>query len=465
MKKSLAILFSSIIIGILTITIIFYILTVITYRGGFPYNTWVNGVYCTGKTVDEVNNELVALYDPGEITITSDYGKEEVISLSHFVEKVDFRDYLNHLSSGTNPYLWFINLKNWFSQKEIEPSVTYNREMVELYLSQSDLFKAFSEEKERKCYIRRSPAGAYELYKDDTPLIDKDSLYDKVYENLYKGAVITVDDIYFSEPDYKEASEAAIKEWDLVSDFFETKIFYDFGDEMVPIDSTVLSEFVTLTDDNTFLRDSEGNLLLSEKKIEEYVSGLCSKYNTYLKERKFTTHDGVDKVIAHSYYGTEIDISKEKKYLVNAIKTGISEEHIPAYIKEPFHRGLNDIGDEYIEVDLTNQKLFYIKNNEVKLETDVVTGKPDGHSTPEMVCFVYKKQKNAVLVGEDYRSPVSYWMPVHKGIGLHDATWQKKFGGERFLTHGSHGCINMKKEDAKWLFYEIKVGIPVIIYK
>ena len=302
MKRSLAILFSSILIGILVITLSFYILTVITYKGGFPYNTWVNGVYCTGKTIDEVNAELVDKYDPGEITITSEYGKDETISLSHFVEKVDYRDYLKYISDSSNPYLWFFSLKNWLSFKEIEPTVTYNREIVELYLSESELIKSFSEEFERKCYIRKSPDGAYELYKDETPLIDKASLYDRVYDSLHKGAVINIDSGLFLEPSYKEKSEEAINEWEQVSDFFETKILYDFGDEVIPIDAVVLSEFVTLSDDNTFLRDEEGKILISEKKIEEYVTSLCSKYNTYLRERKFTTHDGVDKKISNSYY-------------------------------------------------------------------------------------------------------------------------------------------------------------------
>ena len=29
------------------------------YRSHFPVNTWINGVYCTGKTVEQVNQELV----------------------------------------------------------------------------------------------------------------------------------------------------------------------------------------------------------------------------------------------------------------------------------------------------------------------------------------------------------------------------------------------------------------------
>lgn len=35
-----------------------YFILAFYYREGFSVNTWINGVYCTGKTVEEVNSEL-----------------------------------------------------------------------------------------------------------------------------------------------------------------------------------------------------------------------------------------------------------------------------------------------------------------------------------------------------------------------------------------------------------------------
>ena len=28
------------------------------YSSGFSYGTWINGVYCTGKSINEINDEL-----------------------------------------------------------------------------------------------------------------------------------------------------------------------------------------------------------------------------------------------------------------------------------------------------------------------------------------------------------------------------------------------------------------------
>ena len=45
-----------------------------------------------------------------------------------------------------------------------------------------------------------------------------------------------------------------------------------------------------------------------------------------------------------------------------------------------------------------------------------------------------------------YEQPVTYWMPFNGGIGFHDADWQPYFGGDRYLTGGSHGCINLPQK-------------------
>ncbi|MFQ9479803.1 hypothetical protein [Waltera sp.] len=43
-----------------------YFILAFYYREGFSVNTWINGVYCTGKTVEEVNSELFVAYRGSE---------------------------------------------------------------------------------------------------------------------------------------------------------------------------------------------------------------------------------------------------------------------------------------------------------------------------------------------------------------------------------------------------------------
>ena len=84
--------------------------------------------------------------------------------------------------------------------------------------------------------------------------------------------------------------------------------------------------------------------------------------------------------------------------------------------------------------------------------------------TPAGVNYVNNKQRNRVLRGEGYASPVKYWVPVKGAIGIHDANWRSEFGGEIYKTNGSHGCINTPTEIMSQLYDAVEIGTPVIMF-
>ena len=60
---------------------------------------------------------------------------------------------------------------------------------------------------------------------------------------------------------------------------------------------------------------------------------------------------------------------------------------------------------------------------------------------------------------------VHYWMPFNGGVGIHDlASRGNNFGGDIYMTNGSHGCINTPLDAAKKIFDTVSVGTPVIVY-
>ena len=128
-------------------------------------------------------------------------------------------------------------------------------------------------------------------------------------------------------------------------------------------------------------------------------------------------------------------------------------------------KGKNDIGDSYVEADLTNQHLYLYQDGEVVLETDFVSGRINNNSrTPEGIFGITYKTRNAVLRGEGYATPVNYWMPFYGNYGMHDATWRGAFGGDIYLTNGSHGCINLPLNMAEQIYGYVFKGFPVICY-
>lgn len=139
------------------------------------------------------------------------------------------------------------------------------------------------------------------------------------------------------------------------------------------------------------------------------------------------------------------------------------------YIEEDY------IETNFIVVDISQQKLILYKNNQVLLNTKVVTGTYNKHDTP--TGYNILKKQNLVdgkyLRGYnpdgtlDYESWVDYWMPfiTRRGIGFHDASWRTstEYTNTRYMYDGSHGCVNMMKNDAKKLFDNITNDIAVIV--
>lgn len=136
--------------------------------------------------------------------------------------------------------------------------------------------------------------------------------------------------------------------------------------------------------------------------------------------------------------------------------------------------------DSYIKnntilVDISEQNLKLYKNGILNMNVPVVTGYKEKHDTPTGIYTLEKKNKETsrTLRGYNpdgtlnYSAYVDYWMPfiMSRGIGFHDASWRasSEFTKTRYTYDGSHGCINMKKADAKNLFNSITQDIKVVI--
>lgn len=452
---------------LLCVVFIFYLYVCAFYRDGFTYGTWINGVYCTGKDIATVNEELIDKFDVSEVRISSNKYDTESILLKDIDFSIDYTDALTEIYNSEIPSLWFLNIIKIKGNKDFSPTVSFNNYKLKEQIANLKFVKDSSEERNQILEIRYSEEEGFYLYSNINQYLNPDDVLELVTKSFEEDFTVNIDDYYFKDRELSESMKQQKSLFDEISPLLETKITYDLGSETVPIDKAVLSSFYSYSKvTKDFKRDSSGKPVLDEAKALKYIEDLLLPYNTYKAERDFVNHLGEVKHISFSLYGTTIDIAKEKEYFLSALKSGISEIHEPVYIHKGYVRGLNDIGDTYIEVDLTNQVLYYIKDGKVDMTCDIVTGKPSaGYSTPEMVTCIQKKKQKTYLRGEGYRSYVDYWMAIYQGIGLHDASWQKEFGGQRYLKYGSRGCINMRLDDAATLYEKVEIGVPVIVYK
>ena len=119
----------------------------------------------------------------------------------------------------------------------------------------------------------------------------------------------------------------------------------------------------------------------------------------------------------------------------------------------------------YVDVDIVNQTMTFYQEGVPILSSDCVTGTENaGNGTPTGVFHVETKIPGKRLVGPDWDVWVDRWMRFNGNIGLHDANWRGKFGGEIYKNHGSHGCVNLPSDVAKSLYDMVEIGTVVIVH-
>ena len=123
------------------------------------------------------------------------------------------------------------------------------------------------------------------------------------------------------------------------------------------------------------------------------------------------------------------------------------------------------VGNEYVEISIKQQRIWYYKNGDLKVTSKVVTGNYGTNDTPKGYYKIYQKLSPATLVGPGYASRVSYWMAfTYSGCGIHDSSWRSSYGGNIYKGNGSHGCVNTPYSDVKKLYQYTRIGTPVIVY-
>lgn len=136
---------------------------------------------------------------------------------------------------------------------------------------------------------------------------------------------------------------------------------------------------------------------------------------------------------------------------------------------------LEELIGTFVVVDISSQEVKLYCNNEVILTTPVVTGKP---STPsdKGLFEIYDISHSRYLIGPNYKSYVDIMMKYNGGEGLHDAQYHthedgfrhgwrdaSEFGGDTYLKHGSHGCINMIHDDVMIVSDYVDIGTKVLV--
>lgn len=116
-------------------------------------------------------------------------------------------------------------------------------------------------------------------------------------------------------------------------------------------------------------------------------------------------------------------------------------------------------GGRWIDVDLSAQRITAYQGSTPVRSTYVSTGLPRT-PTPTGRYRVYAKYVADDMSGPGYYLPgVPHVMYFYRGYSIHGTYWHSSFGRPM-----SHGCINLPRSEARWLFYWAPVGTLVRIH-
>jgi LysM repeat protein len=117
------------------------------------------------------------------------------------------------------------------------------------------------------------------------------------------------------------------------------------------------------------------------------------------------------------------------------------------------------ISGRWIDVDLSSQTVRAYQGN-VVVQSMVVSTGISRYPTPVGRFRIYSKYPSVNMSGPGYYLPgVPHTMFFYKGYALHGTYWHSNFGRPM-----SHGCINLTRADAAWLYSWAGVGTQVVIH-
>lgn len=458
---------------VVLVLLVVYLAGMLYYNDKFLNGTMVNGSDVGGMTLQKANDQLSKKVNGQSLKLIFNDGQSEVLQSAQLGVSYNKDNSLNQLMKNQNKWAWFIGF--FKNEKNILTDL--------IQISDENLTNGIASMEHAKEENQIAPTDAYIQYKDGSFSIIEETLGSKFNtEELVKNIKVALSegkqqlDVTkangYVKPQVYKDDQGLNNQLKAANEYCLSTITYTTpkGKE-IALDGSTLITWLSKQDDGSYTKDES----VFKEKLTAFVKELASQYNSIGATRTFTGKDGQSHTVSGGTYGFRVSTDGEVSALLKMINENKSENNrIPEHTGQLPSGENGGLGTTYLEINITKQHLWFVKDGSVVLESDFVSGKESDSTrlTPSGTYYIYNKERNRVLRGTkqpngkyEYESPVSYWMPFNKGIGLHDASWRSTFGGDVYINSGSHGCINLPTGFAGSLYSQIYVNLPVVVYR
>ena len=428
------------------------------YSSHFFPKTVINGLNCAGLSVDQVKEKIQSQILSYTLTLEERGGQTEQLTGDQLQLKyVDDRK-VEALMEEQNPFTWPIYIVKQ-NNHEMAANISYSEETMTQLLDALQCFQPENVTAPEDAKITDN-GTAFEI----TPEVEGNTLKREETKQAVREAIDTgKSELNFEEaglyeaPSVRSDDETLNNQVTQMNSLTAANLTYDFVDRQYVVNRDVIKEWLT--------QDAEGNYTIDETQAAAWVRQMAYETDTFGLAHTFKTSLGPTiELKAGGDYGWVINKDKTTAALVEAVKAGTQGAIEPVYLYSANDRSQNDIGGTYVEICISQQKMWCYKDGQLVVETPVVTGShATGYDTPAGSVWAIDGKKSDYDFTL-YTAHVMFWLPFNDQVGIHDSSWRSEYGGDIYLTNGSHGCVNTPYNAAEKIFNTVGIGDPVIVY-
>ena len=446
-----------------------YIAAGVHFSDHFYPSTKFFGIKASGLTVEEVKRQVekkvegYQLQIKGRSSSGSNSGAGDRITADEVGMKYRDNGMIDRAMRQQYPAVWpAALLKTILAPNEETLGTEYDSSLADSVIRNLTVFDSSRVIEPRNAELKYTADGAVITKEVMGTRLDYDKTKTAIIHALDDGST-SIDlekEGLYQNPEVYADDDALNEKANALNLVLGANVTLEMGDQSVQINPEMTAE--------TFLSlDMDGNYYVDDSKVSSYIVKLADKTDTVGRKRTFHTSLGTTVELEGGDYGWTLDADSTAQELEEALKEKKKGTLEPVYFTTGLCRDKNDIGNTYVEIDLTNQHMWFYKNGSLIVDTPVVTGNPQkNNETPSGGVWSLKgKYRNATLKGEGYATPVDYWLPFNGGVGIHDLQKRYYFGGSVYNGAGSHGCINTPLAAVKLIYNGIGDGTPVVVYK
>ena len=445
-------------ITVAAVAILLYIAIGVFFKFYMMPNTTVDGVEMSFDSFSELDRGVNNYINSYSLCICTADGKSYIINPEDINMNITVSYGSDNIRNNQSLFLWPVML-NDRKDYAVRYKVDYDRDKLAKCIAGFDFMNKENMKKADNAYVVIEKGQAVIIPETQSTVIDHDVLIDGVEKALNNRAehFNLLDNMCYIPAEIRSDDAGVVSTYNTLKGYLAMKITFQIDRVSFELTSEEFGDWIYYDEDKW---------QFDREKIKKYVAQMAEKYDTVDTDREFVTTDG-RKLTQHGRkYGWRIDQEAEVEQIYEALNAHKTVTLVPEFSRTgAAYTGQGDIGNSYIEIDLSNQHVYMYVDGKLVTDTACVTGcTSDGHGTPDGIYSIVYKDYDTYLEGDDYRSHVNYWMPFNGGIGLHDATWRSKFGGSIYRNGGSHGCVNLPLSKAGIIYNNAYAGMPVILY-